>query len=206
MTVTVDYYFSLISPFAYLGHDLLVEMAAGQGAKVRYLPVNLGAVFSATGGLPLASRHPARQAYRWQELQRWRAARNLPLNLRPAHFPTDPTLADCTAIVLAQSGGKVADFAARTFRACWEYDRDIADEHVIAGILDDLGERKGALIAAARSEEVKSIYAEHARKAADAGVFGSPSYVLNGEVFWGQDRLELLGEALKSGRAPYRPL
>ncbi|MEI2384243.1 2-hydroxychromene-2-carboxylate isomerase [Breoghania sp. JC706] len=206
MSVTIDYYFSLISPFAYLGHDRLHEIAERHGAGIRYYPVNLGALFSKTGGLPLPQRHPARQSYRWLELQRWREARALPLNLKPAHFPTDPTLADCTAIVLARSGGRVADFAHRAFRACWELDRDIADEHVIAGILDDLGERKGDLLASARSEEVGSIYAETARQAADAGAFGSPVYVLNGEPFWGQDRLELLDRALESGRAPYRPL
>ncbi|PTW62102.1 2-hydroxychromene-2-carboxylate isomerase [Breoghania corrubedonensis] len=206
MTVTIDYYFTLISPFAYLGHDVLLEIAEKRGAGIRYYPVNLGAVFSKTGGLPLPQRHPARQAYRWLELQRWREVRERPLNLRPAHFPTDPTLADCTAIVLAQSGGRVADFAHRAFRACWELDRDIADEHVISGILDDLGEYKGNILASARSEEVRSIYADHARQASEAGAFGSPVYVLNGEVFWGQDRLDLLDQALASGRAPYRPL
>ncbi|WP_321342395.1 2-hydroxychromene-2-carboxylate isomerase [Breoghania sp.] len=206
MSATIDYYFSLISPYAYLGHDRLLDIAEKHGAAIRYFPVNLGAVFSQTGGLPLPLRHVARQDYRWLELQRWREVRKLPLNLRPAHFPTDQTLADCTAIILAQSGGKVAEFAHRVFRACWELDRDIADEHVIAGILDDLGEHKGDLITAAKSEEVRAIYAENAKQAAKAGVFGSPCYVLNGEVLWGQDRLELLDDALTSGRAPYRPL
>ncbi len=206
MSATIDYYFTLISPFAYLGHDRLLEIAEKHGASLRFFPVNLGAVFSQTGGLPLPLRHPARQDYRWLELQRWREIRKLPLNLRPAHFPTDPTLADCSAIFLAQSGGRVAEFARRAFRACWELDRDIADEHVIAGILDDLGAHKGDLITAALSENVKEIYAENARQAAAAGVFGSPCYILNGELFWGQDRLDLLEAALASGRAPYRPI
>ncbi|MDJ0933456.1 2-hydroxychromene-2-carboxylate isomerase [Breoghania sp.] len=206
MKPTIDYYFALILPFAYLGHVSSLDVAEKHGATIRFFPVNLGALFSETGGLPLSKRHSARQSYRWLELQRWREARKMPLNFQPAHFPTDPTLADCTAIVLAQYGGNVADFAHRAYRACWELDRDIADEHVIAGILDDLGERKGDLLVAARSDDVKSLYAQNARQAAAAGAFGSPVYRLNGEAFWGQDRLELLGSALESGRAPYRPL
>lgn len=204
--VTIDYYFSLISPWAYLGHDLFLAIAEKHGAKVRFRPVNLGNVFAETGGMPLGKRHPARQSYRWMELQRWREKRGIPLTLRPAHFPTDPTLADCTAIVLEQAGGKVGEFAHRAFQACWEYDRDIADEHVLAGILDDLGERKGDLLAAARSDDIKAVYEANATTAIAGGVIGSPTYVLNGEVFWGQDRLDLLDDALTSGRAPYRAL
>lgn len=206
MTQTIDYYFSHISPWAYLGHDLFAEIARKHGCTVRPRPVNLGALFPETGGLPLGKRHPVRQAYRWLELQRWRAKRELPLTLQPAHFPADPTLADCVAIALGQRGGDVAAYSHRAFRACWELDRDLADEHVVAGILDDIGERDGAVIALARSPEVTATYAGNVDLAIKAGVMGSPAYVLNGEVFWGQDRLELLDDALASGRPPYRPL
>lgn len=206
MTVAIDYFYSHISPWAFLGHDVFVAMAKRHGAKVNFRPVHLGQVFPETGGLPLAKRHPARQAYRFLELQRWREKRDLPLTLQPAHFPTDPTLADCAAIALIARGGNVADYSHRAFRACWVLDRDLADEHVVAGILDDIGENSSELLSEAKSEATKATYAADAAAAIAAGVYGSPSYVLNSEVFFGQDRLDLLDDALTSGRAPYRPL
>lgn len=206
MTVTLDYFYTHISPWAYLGHDAFLELAARHGAKVRFRPVNLGLVFPESGGLPLGKRHPLRQAYRFIELQRWREKRDMPLTLQPAHFPTDPTLADSTAIALAARGGNVGDFSHRAFRACWVLDRDLADEHVIAGILDDIGENSGAVLDDAKSEATKAAYAANAEAALAGGVYGSPTYVLNGEPFWGQDRLDLLDDALTSGRGPYRPL
>ncbi|AXS39665.1 2-hydroxychromene-2-carboxylate isomerase [Breoghania sp. L-A4] len=207
MTVTLDYYYSHISPWAFLGHDAFMELAKKHGAKINFRPVNLGQVFPETGGLPLAKRHPARQDYRFLELQRWREKRGVPLKLQPAHFPTNPVLVDCTAIVLIKhESPKVADFSRRAFNACWTQDQELADEATIAGILDAIGEDSAAVLAEAKSDEIKAAYEANCKTAIDAGVYGSPSYVLNGEVFFGQDRLDLLDDALSSGRAPYRPV
>lgn len=206
MAVTIDYYYSHISPWAFLGHDVFVALAAQHGATINFKPVNLGQVFPESGGQPLAKRHPLRQDYRFLELQRWREKRDLPLKLQPAHFPTDPTLSDCTGIVIAARGGDIAGFSQRAFSACWALDKDVAEEAVVAGILDAIGENSSVILEEAKSDATKATYAANAQAALAGGVYGSPSYVLNGEVFFGQDRLDLLNDALTSGRGPYRPL
>lgn len=205
MTPTIDYFFTCVSPWSYLGHDLFVDLARRHGASIRYRPVNLAVVFPETGGLPLAKRAPARQRYRLVELRRWREKRGLPLNLQPAHFPTDATLADRAVLAIAAAGGDPADFLRRVFRAVWAHDRDIADAHVLEGLLADAGHDARAMLAAARSEDITAAYAANAREAIDRSVFGAPTYVLNGEPFWGQDRLDLLADALEQGRQPYLP-
>jgi len=203
MTSTIEYFFTAISPWSYLGHDLFVQTAAKHGARVVYKPTNLNAVFPATGGLPLAKRAPARQKYRLVELKRWKDKRGLPLNLQPAHFPTDPSLADRCVAAIAEAGGDPDDFLARAYRAVWAFDRDIADEHVIEALLSDSNQDARAVIDAARSDAIGAIYEANTREAIDKSVFGAPTYVLGGEPFWGQDRIDLLADALESGRAPY---
>ncbi len=202
MTPRIEYFFSCVSPFVYLGHDLFTDIAARYGAEVTYKPTNFMQVFPETGGLPLPKRAPARIAYRTVELKRWREKRELPLNLQPAHFPADPTLADCSVIALAEAGSDPAPFIARACRAVWAYDRDIADRHVVEGLLADCGHDAHAILAAATSEPVRATNEGNVREAIDRSIFGAPTYVLNGELFWGQDRLDLLEDALKSGRAP----
>jgi len=85
---TLDYFFTLMSPYSYLGHEPFLALAKKYGAVVRFRPLRIMELFAATGGLPLAKRAPARQQYRLIELQRWREARAQTLNLAPKHFPT----------------------------------------------------------------------------------------------------------------------
>src|SRR5580658_3504470 len=89
----VDYYFTPISPWTYLGHQRVGAMAERQGARIVVKPVDFAKVFAASGGLPLAKRPPQRQAYRLFELKRWRRFLDIPLNLEPAHFPAPAELA-----------------------------------------------------------------------------------------------------------------
>ena len=206
MAANIDYFFSHISPWAYLGHKAFLDMAARHGLTVRFRPVNLGKVFPETGGLPLAQRHPARQAYRWIELQRWQRHRGVPITFKPAYFPTDPTLADCTALAIAAAGRSPGTFCGAAMAACWVEDRNIAEESVIADVLASVGEDAVAIIAASGSEEVKETYETNIRDAIEIPAFGSPCYVRDGEPFWGQDRIEILEEAIKDGRKPYKPL
>lgn len=205
MIATIDYYLTSISPWTYLGHDRLVALAEEHGAKIRWRPMNLGTVFGETGGLPLAKRPPARQHYRMVELKRWRDALDLPLTLQPAHFPANPATADRAAIALDLDGISPAAFLSRAFRAVWVYDRDISDAHVVEGLLADDGQDVRYVMERAASDEVAEAYEQYSREAISRDVFGSPTYILNGEPFWGQDRLDLLAAALKSGRAPYLP-
>jgi 2-hydroxychromene-2-carboxylate isomerase len=202
---TIDYFFTLVSPFAYLGHRAFLDVSAEYGTAVRYRPVALPAVFEHTGGVPLAQRPKARQDYRFLELQRWRDKRGVPLNLRPKHFPTNPTLADRAAIALGEAGADPAGYMEAAFRACWADERDIADRSVLAELLEAAGHAAGPVLDAAESDAVAAIHKANTDQAIAVGAVGSPSYVLNREPFWGQDRIELLDDALKSGRPPYRP-
>lgn len=202
----IDYFYTHVSPWAYLGHQAFVDVAAAHGQEIRFRPVNLAGVFEVSGGLPLAKRHPVRQAYRFVELQRWREKRGVPLTLKPAFFPANPGLADCCAIAVEQAGGPVAACSARLFRAIWAEDLDIASETVVAGLLQEIGLDADAILAAAQGAAVQEAYQENQHLAIELGVIGSPCYVLKGEPFWGQDRLELLEDALVSGRGAFHPL
>jgi 2-hydroxychromene-2-carboxylate isomerase len=200
----VDYYFSLQSPWAYIGHGLFREVAATHGLKVNHKPVLLLDLFSETGGLPLAKRHPVRQRYRMLELQRWREKRGLNFHLRPAHTPFNGRLADGVVLAAIEAGHDPDAFLQRAFPAVWEDQLNLADADVLVRLADASGLPGKALVERSASEDISAIYEKNRQDALAVDVFGSPAYVLDGEAFWGQDRIELLADALKSGRAPYR--
>lgn len=204
MPRSIDYYFTLLSPWTYLGHSAFVSTARRHGCEIVYRPTPLRMVFDETGGLPLPKRHPVRQRYRIIELQRWREKRGLPLVLYPTHFPFDVSLADRVVIAIAQAGGDPSNFVGEALAGVWARDEDLSRPELIAKIAEVAGYNGAALLAAAESEAVLQHYAATINTAVEVGVFGAPSYVLDGEVFWGQDRLELLDDALASGRAAYR--
>jgi 2-hydroxychromene-2-carboxylate isomerase len=197
----LTYFFTLQSPWSYLGHAEIVALAKRHDLQLVWKPMDLLKVFPESGGLPLAKRHPKRQAYRGVELQRWRVERNLPLNLRPKFWPTNIALADCVAVALAERGADPQPFVAAAFKGFWAEDADVADEDVLAGYLKAGGHDRD-VIEAARSDGTKATYERNTLEALDAGVFGAPTYVLDGEPFWGQDRIGLLDKALASGRPP----
>jgi 2-hydroxychromene-2-carboxylate isomerase len=203
MSSRIDYYFSLVSPWAYIGHRYFLDIARRHDSSVVYKPVLLTEVFSHTGGLPLAKRHPARQAYRIMDLQRWREKRKLSFHLWPKHWPYDSDLANRVVLAIVAAGGDPAQLVQRVFSGVWENEENFGDAAIVAGALQDAGLDAKALIASADSVDIKEIYEQNRQEAIKIGVFGSPSYVLNGEIFWGQDRLDLLDDALASGRAPF---
>lgn len=205
MTQVVDYYFSLLSPWSYLGHDRFTALIREQGADIQYLPFNPAPVFAETGGLPLPKRAPHRQRYRFLELQRWREKLGVPLNLRPKFWPFDATLADRIVLAILDEGGDPDGYIRRAFAGVWVKDQDLGDEAVLARLLRESNHDPLRTIKGARSERIGKAYEANGPRAIAADVFGAPSYVLNGEVFWGQDRLDLLADALASGRKPYRP-
>lgn len=203
MPQPIPYYFSIISPWAYLGHAEFTKMAVRRGFTVDYRPVELGRLFAGTGGLPLAKRHPARQHYRIIELQRWREKRDIPLVLRPKFWPFNPSLADRLVIAVAMSGADVETYLPFVFRAAWVEQQDVADKEVLAAIFDSNGLDAAALLPAADSAEIVAQYQKNLDDGLADGVFGSPTYILNGENFWGQDRLDMLDEAMASGRKAF---
>jgi 2-hydroxychromene-2-carboxylate isomerase len=203
MSRKIDYYFSLISPWAYIGHSLFMDIAKRHGVEINYKPVFLGRMFAETGGLPLNKRHPARQRYRMVELQRWREKRGLSFTIEPKHWPFDVNLADRFVIAASASHTDPDQFLRQAFAAIWERDEDLADPTVLKRVADEVGLDSEVLMELTEGSSTDAIYALNLENAIEAGVFGSPAYVLDGEVFWGQDRLELLDEALTSGRKAY---
>jgi 2-hydroxychromene-2-carboxylate isomerase len=185
----IDYYFSTVSPWAYLAGNRLEDMAAHHGATITYKPIDLGSLFPRTGGLPLPERHPSRQAYRLQELDRQSRKLGMPLNLHPAFWPVNGAPAAYAIIAAQQAGGNVGALAQAIMRACWAEEKNIAEDETIRACLSATGfdpglADKGLLMGA-------ETYARNTEAAAAAGVFGSPFYVVDtGQKFWGQDRLE----------------
>lgn len=204
MAERIDYYFSMVSPWAYIGTTKFMELVERYGLQVTYKPVPLGRVFAETGGLPLPKRAPARQRYRILELQRWRERRGLKFHLRPKNWPFDATLADCFVIAMVDAGHDPAKFLRRAFEAVWEDEVSLADEPTLLRIAEQEGLPAAKLLEAAKSDKAKAAYEKNYQEAVAADAFGSPCYVRDGEVFWGQDRLELFEDALKSGRKGFR--
>jgi 2-hydroxychromene-2-carboxylate isomerase len=199
----VDYYFSLSSPWAYIGHKAFRDVVATYDLKVNHKPVILVDLFSETGGLPLIKRHPVRQRYRMVELQRWRDKRGLKFHLQPKHSPFNARLVDGVVMAVIEAGLDPDPFLRRAFPAVWEDQLNLADPVTIGGIADEAGLPGNKLVERSDSDEISAAYEKNRQDAIAADVFGSPVYVVDGEVFWGQDRIELLADALKSGRGPY---
>lgn len=203
MSETIDYFFTTVSPFAWLGHQQLVDIATRHGKAVAFRPVSLGGVWEVSGAVPLGQRTPARQRYRLIELQRFAELRGVDLKLQPKHFPTDPTLADLCVIAAGETGKDPSGFAYAAGEAVWSRDLNIADEAVLRLLLADCGHDADRVISLARGAETAESRAANTRAAIEAGAIGSPAYVYRGEVFWGQDRLDLLERMIETGRQAY---
>jgi 2-hydroxychromene-2-carboxylate isomerase len=204
MPPIIDYYFTLASPWAFLGHQAFLDLARAQSVTVSYKPVDVGDVFPHTGGLPLPKRHPARQRYRILELQRWREARGIALKIHPKHWPFAAATANRSIIAVAGSGADPGRYTRRAFEGVWVKDEDMGQDATLIALLNECGHDGARMLDAAKSDAIGKIYADTAAEAVERNVIGSPCYVLDGEVFWGQDRLALLESALKSGRKAYR--
>jgi len=197
LSISIDYYFTPQSPWTYLGHPRFVRMAEAAGAAVRVLPVDFGKVFPVSGGLPLGQRAPQRQAYRLVELQRFSEHLQMPLNRQPKFFPVggDPAARLILAVDQHDGGAAALTLAGAIFRAVWAEERDIASDEVLAEILQASG-GDPARLAQSKAPEIQQRYEAQTQQAINAGVFGAPSYVVDGEIFWGQDRLDYLERKL----------
>ena len=191
MSMTIDYYFSTSSPWTYLGSGRFIEIARSVGATVKVRPVNYGVIFPQSGGLPLPKRSPQRQAYRMMELKRWRDYLGIPINVSPSNFPSQAPLSAQTIIAAREAGQDALTLSDAILTALWRDDRNIDDPTEVAAIAESVGLDGHALVDAAPGYAER--YAADSEAALAAGVFGAPSWVLpDGEVFWGQDRIDLL--------------
>jgi 2-hydroxychromene-2-carboxylate isomerase len=200
MPITVDYYMTLNSPWTYLGSALLAEIARRQSVTVNIKPAKFGPIFEQTGGLPLPKRSPQRRAYRMMELKRWREVRAIPINLEPKYVPCDDVAATRLIIAAKLAGRDAHRLSLELGRALWEREESVADPAALASAAKRAGLDAAALRAGGPSDsELDQLHERFTQEAVAAGVFGAPSFVLpSGEIFWGQDRLEMLERALKT--------
>ena len=198
MPLTIDYYFAPQSPYAYLGHQRFQDIARQAGARIKVLPIDLGGkIFPISGGLPLAKRAPQRLAYRLVELKRFSEFLGQPINLAPKFFPVAGDEASKLIIAVDQLDGSDAAMAltGAILRGVWLQERNIADARELAAMLAELKlpERR---LDDSHAAAITERYGDHTQHAIDAGVFGAPSYVIDGEIFWGQDRLDFVQRRL----------
>ena len=198
MSHSVDYYFAPQSPWAYLGHQRFQNILKKSGASVRVMPFDLGGkVFPISGGLPLGQRAPQRQAYRLTELERFSKWLGAPLHLKPTFFPVsgDDAAKLIIAVDMAMGADAAMNISGAILSAVWSQQRNIADEKTLVELLYEQ-HLPAACLEQTYSQAVHERYESYTQMAIDAGVFGAPSYVLNGEIFWGQDRLDFVERAL----------
>jgi carboxymethylenebutenolidase len=201
MALQIDYFLSLNSPWTHLGAARLEAMAARHGATIRIFPVDFGAIFQATGGLPLSQRSPQRRAYRLWELRRWSAHLGVPIRLEPRFFPMrEPLPAHCV-VALRETQGHAAAIrlAHRVLKALWEEDKDPGEEATLAALIAETGEDAPALLRLAADPRWAARRAADTAAAIARGVFGAPTYIVGDEPFWGQDRLDFLERRLARG-------
>jgi len=194
---SIDYYFTPVSPYAYFGHDRFVAIATRNGATINVKPIDLGKVFPVSGGLPLKQRAPQRQAYRLFELARWRDFLGVPFNAQPKFAASGGDLATRWIVAALERGTEPAlDLAGAVMRARWAEERDIADPATLAACATEAGLDAAAIAARAQTPEIAARYEAFTQEAIDVQVFGVPWFIVDGEPFWGQDRLDFLARKL----------
>lgn len=201
MGLQIDYYVSLNSPWTHLGARRIEELAARHNAGLRIYPVDFGAIFPASGGLPLPKRAPQRQAYRLQELRRWRDRLEIPIQIEPRFFPAREALPAHTVIAVRETLGDrpAIRLAHRILTALWQEERDTGDAGTLAALMTEQGLDAEAILSLAAEPRWAERRAADTRAALERGVFGAPSYVIGDEIFWGQDRLDFVAERLARG-------
>lgn len=201
MALHIDYYVSLNSPWTHLGAARIEAMAMANDATLRVFPVDLGSIFPASGGLPLPKRAPQRQAYRMQELRRWREFLGIPINLEPKFFPSDERPAASCVIGLRETAGDrpAVRLAHRVLKAVWQEERNPADPATLSALIADIGLDPAQVMPFADDPKWAERRSADTKAALERGVFGAPSYVIGNEIFWGQDRLDFVQRRLARG-------
>ena len=197
--MNIEYYYSIASPYAYLGSKKLRALIEKYSLKVDEIPVDLvGKVFVSTGGVPVPKRHLSRQKNRFSELIRWSEENRIHMNIKPKFFPpSDPHLPAYFLIASIEMGIKL-EFGEKILKCLWSEEKDISDINVIKSICLDLKIKFDEIEKLAYSEKVKSIYNSNSEKAIKNNVFGAPTFILENELFWGQDSLYFLKKKLEN--------
>ncbi len=200
MSKTVEYFLAPQSPWAYIGHPHFMEVVKKTGATVLLKPADVVKIFAASGGVPVGQRPPQRQAYRLDELRRWSAHLKRPLNLHPKFFPVPGDTAAKLMIAALHVGGtdKALALAGALGSAVWAEEKDIADADTLIAIANSVGLDGAAVLKLTDSDAVAADYARNTEEAIEAKVFGVPWYRVDGEGFWGQDRLDFVERLLSA--------
>ncbi|MBR1218898.1 2-hydroxychromene-2-carboxylate isomerase [Bradyrhizobium sp. U87765 SZCCT0131] len=201
----VEYHFSFISLWSYIGSLTFQDIVARRDIEVVFKPIDLYALFSAGGGKPVRERPLGRQAYRIVEMERWKAIRNIPLVTWPKFYPADPTVGHRMLLAALRDGQDVMAFAHAGLKAVWADELNVEDPETLVRLADTSGLDGRKLLAQANDADLVAQEKTLTADAIDRKLFGAPFYFYRGEPFWGQDRLDLLEQAIASGRAPILP-
>jgi len=199
----IDYFYTATSPFTWFGQKSFVEVAAKHKKEIRYKPVNLMEVWKVSGGVAPPQRPPMRQRYRLLELQRIGHYYGFDVIAQPASYPANPERADCCCILLSQQGKDPGPFLASVGEALWGQDRQIADEAVLAELLDKAGFDGKTIVQDSKDPAIAEVRSNNSQEAIDLDVVGAPAYVYKKEVFWGQDRVPYLDHMIETDRDPF---
>jgi 2-hydroxychromene-2-carboxylate isomerase len=194
----IEYFYSAHSAYAYLGSARFMEIAQSAGRNITHRPMDLRRVVAENGPGPTNSLTPARRAYfSGREIERWAEFRSAPvMEGFPTHHAKDITLPNCMVIAGILQGVDVDRLAHRMLEAHWRDDADLSDRATLAALGREAGVDPEPLLAAAASADVQAAYAENTEEAIRRSVFGSPTYFVDGDMFYGQDHLDLVERAL----------
>ncbi len=201
MTRSIEYFLALSSPWTYLAGPRFNALVEKHNLTLTYKPYDIMSVFRRNGTKAVGDRPKPVQINRLRELARWREWLSMPLNLHPAFFPVDPTLAGKVLIAAQQAGAgreQAIALADGCLAACWVEERNISDADTLAAIADACGLDGQALVAAAAGAEVADVFTRNTEDAIAHDVFGSPTWLTGSELFWGQDRLDFLSRYLEA--------
>ncbi len=195
---TIEYFYAAHSAFAYIGSVRLSEIARAANRRIEHRPIDLNRVLLTTGLAPFSAMPRARRAYFFgREIERWAELRGLPIMKgRPTHHDNDVTLANSMLIAATRGGVDVDRLAHRLLEGHWRDDADLADCETLVRLARSIDIDPAPLLEAAVLPEVQAIYARNTADAIRRSVFGSPTYFVDGDMFYGQDRLELVERAL----------
>ncbi len=195
----IEYFYAAHSAYAYLGSARFMEIARAASRQIVHKPIDLRRVLEETGPGSTGGRTAARRAYFFgREIERWAEARGVAVMQGiPTHHYNDITLPNGMLIAAVQQGADVDRLAHCLLEAHWRDDADLADRETLARIGKTADVDPEPLLAAALSPEVQAVYEANTEEAIRRNVFGSPTYFVDGDMFYGQDRLELVERALE---------
>lgn len=197
MTKSVDYFFSIGSPWSHIGFDTFVDLAARSGTRITPF---LTTVVEENGGIFSRNRPEPRQAYGTRDLQRWARVRGKHLLLESRPALGDPTPASLIVIAAFLDGKDWVGLTRALQHAFWAEAKDIGNPHVRSAIADAAGFDGTALVARETHDDVRAKWAADREHAVQSGVFGFPTYGFDGELYWGQDSLPFLERHLAGDR------